>query len=167
MLFMRRTTKTKARNRKHRQKKRRRLDKLRKKHEAATKIQMVFRKWMKNQKSIKLRRELREAKAVLARLQLQKQEKEKQEKEKQEKEKQEWIRRKEENRWMRLDRRKRSLQKEGKQPWTNSTGLRHGPILREKKKIDWTPVNDWNKEFYQVVFTNRPKTITWDPQLSN
>ena len=101
------------------------------------------------ERSIGLRRELHEAKVELARLILQKQEQEKQE----------WIRRKEENRLMRLERRKRCFEREGIKPPINPTGLVRQP---KKRQIDWTPVNDWNKQFDDVVVvSDRTPTIRW------
>lgn len=106
----------------------------------------------KEQRSIETRRQLHEAKVELARLILQKQEQEKQE----------WIRRKEENRLMRLERRQRCFEREGKQPWTNSGLVRQSSNQRKKKQIDWTSVNDWNKKFDgDVVDSERTRTIRW------
>ena len=104
------------------------------------------------ERSIELRRQLHEAKVELARLMLQKQEQEKQK----------WIRRKEEYRLMRLERRRKCFEREGKQPRTNSTGLVRQNSIQRKKQIDWTPVNDWNKKFDDVVVdTERTRTIRW------
>jgi len=98
------------------------------------------------ERSIKLRQELQEAKKELERL-------------KQE-QRQQWIRQKEQNRSMRLERRQRCFQREGIEPPTNPTGLVRQS--KSKRQIDWTPVNDWNKKFDDVVVdSKRTRTIRW------
>ena len=103
----------------------------------------------RNERSIELRRQLDEAKKELERL-------------KQE-QRQQWMRQKELNRLMRLERRERCFEREGKQPQTNSTDLvRQKSNQRKKKQIDWAPVNDWNKKFDDVVVdSERTRTIRW------
>tara|TARA_Y100000591_G_scaffold65672_1_gene54282 strand:+ start:544 stop:861 length:318 start_codon:yes stop_codon:yes gene_type:complete len=80
-----------------------------------------------------------------------------QERSKQEQEKQE------QNRLMRLDRRQRCFEIVGRKPPTNPTGLvRQTTVYTKKKQIDWTPVNDWNKKFNDVVVdSERSRTIRW------
>ena len=76
---------------------------------------------------------------------------------------QQWMRQKEQNLLMRLERRRECFEREGIKPPTNPTGLvRQKTNQRKKKQIDWARVNDWNKQFDDVVVdTERTRSIRW------